>query len=121
MTDINTLAIAGRLTRDSELKALPSGTAVCNFSIASNYSVKKNDQWQEEVSYFDCVLFGKRASALAEYLKKGKLVAIAGTLRQERWEKNGEKHSRVKIMVENIQLLGGKPTAAPEDDDEIPI
>lgn len=106
-TDINTVAVAGRLVRDADLKYTNSGTAICEFSIANNYSIKRGDQWEEAVNYFDCTLFGRRAEALHKHLAKGKQVAVSGELQQQRWETDGQKRSRVKIMVRNLQLLGG--------------
>lgn len=106
-TDINAVLIVGRLTRDVAMKTLPSGTTIAEFSIANGQSRKEGDEWQERAYFFDCVLIGKRAAALAKYLVKGKQLAIRGTLQQDRWEKDGVKHSRVKILVDDIQLLGG--------------
>lgn len=108
MTDLNAVTLVGRIVRDVEAKTLPSGASVAEFSIASNYSVKRGEQWEEAASFFDCVMFGKRAEALAKYLVKGKQIGISGELRQERWEKDGQKHSRVKVHVSDIQLLGGR-------------
>lgn len=105
MRDINGVVIVGRLTRDAEIKALPSGTEVAEFSVASNYSTKRGDQWVDEVSYFDVVKFSP--GGLAKYLVKGKQLAMWGELRQERWEKDGQKRSKVKIMAQTLQLLGG--------------
>lgn len=106
--DINTATFTGRLVRNAELKYTQGGTAVCEFSIASNYSRKQGDGWTEEVSYFDCSMFGKRADALAKYLTKGQQVAIQASPRQERWEKDGQKRSRVRFIVDQITLVGGR-------------
>ena len=108
MDDINIVTLVGRLTKDAEVKALPSGAEVAEMSIASNYSVKKGDQWVDEVSYFDVVKF--KPGGLAQYLKKGKQISVVGELQQQRWEKDGQKRSRVKIMARKLQLLGGKET-----------
>lgn len=107
-SDLNSVALIGRLTRDAELKYGNSGTAICNLSIANNYSRKQGEQWVEEVNYFDAVIIGKRAEALHKYLVKGKQLGIAGELQQDRWEKDGQKRSRVKVLVKDVQLLGGK-------------
>jgi single-strand DNA-binding protein len=106
-SDINSVVLIGRLTRDAELKYTSSGTAICNLSIANNYSRKKGEEWVEEVSYFDATIIGRRAEALHKYLVKGKQIGIAGELQQDRWEKDGQKRSRVKVLVSDIQLLGG--------------
>lgn len=106
-TDINTVVIVGRLTRDAELTYANSGAAICKFAIANNYSRKQADSWTEETSFFDAVLIGRRAEALHRYLVKGKQVAVQGELRQNRWETDGQKRSRVEIMVNDLNLLGG--------------
>lgn len=107
MTDLNQVFLVGRVVRDAELKYTNSGTAQSRFSIAVNRSVKKGDQWAEEVSYFDINLWGKQAEGLNKFLVKGKQIAVQGELRQNRWEKDGQTQSRVEIQVLNIQLLGG--------------
>lgn len=108
MTDNNIVSINGRLVREAELKYASSGTAILNFSIAVNRSVKKGDKWEDEASFFDCTFFGKMAESVKKYLEKGKQVSIIGELVQNRWEKDGEKRSRVGIIVNKLQLLGGK-------------
>ena len=106
-TDINSLTIVGRLTRDAELKYTNSGSAVTAMSIAVNRSRKDGDQWIEEANFFDISLWGKRGESLNQYLQKGTRIAVTGELRQERWEQDGQKRSRVVIHANNIQLLGG--------------
>ncbi len=105
--DINIVTLVGRLTRDSELKYTNSGTAVCKFSLAVNRKKRSGDQWTDEVSYFDVVLWGKQGEALQQYLGKGKQVAVSGELRQNRWEQEGQSRSKVEIIANNLQLLGG--------------
>lgn len=107
MADINHVILVGRLTRDAELKYTPSGTAVCNFAIAVNRRKKNGDEWSEEVSFFDVVLWGRQGEAICQYLIKGKQVAIDGELRQNRWEQDGQSRSRIEIVANNLQLLGG--------------
>ena len=107
MADLNSVNIIGRLTRDADLKYTQGGMAISNFSIAVNRRKKTGEQWTDEVSFFDVNLFGKAADSLKQYLLKGKQVAICGELRQDRWEKDGQSHSRVYIVANDIQLLGG--------------
>src|SRR3972149_38472 len=107
MTDLNHVALIGRLTRDAELKYTASNLAVCKFSIANNQRRKKDNAWTGEAHFFDVTLWGKTAESLHKYLVKGKQVAIDGQLRQSRWEKDGQTRSRVEINANNIQLLGG--------------
>ena len=104
--DVNTVVLVGRLTRDSELKYTASGSALCNFSIAVNRRVRKGEQWQDEASFFDLTLWDKQAEGLNKYLVKGTQVAVQGELRQDRWEKDGQKFNKVQIFVNNLQLLG---------------
>ena len=106
-TDINSVVLIGRLTRDAELRYSNSGTAICKFSIANNYSRKTGDTWGEETNFFDAVLMGRRAEALHKYLVKGKQIGIKGELRQDRWEQDGQRRSRVEIWVNDVNLLGG--------------
>ena len=110
MNDMNIVAINGRLTKDAELKYTSGGMAIATLSLASNRSVKKNDKWEDEANFFDCTMFGKSAEAVKQYLTKGQQVSISGELRQERWEKDGQKNSRVTIIVNHLQLVGGKQT-----------
>jgi len=115
MKDLNHVVLIGRLTRDAELKHLNTGTAICIFFIAVNRSVKRGDKWEDEASFFDVSLFGKQGEAVAQYLTKGQQVAVAGELKQDRWEKDGQKHSRVVIVADTVQLLGGKRDSKPAD------
>ena len=106
-TDINSVVLIGRLTRDAELRYSNAGTAICKFAIANNYSRKQGDNWTEETNFFDAVLMGRRAEALHKYLVKGKQVGIQGELRQGRWEQDGQKRSRIEVFVSDLNLLGG--------------
>lgn len=107
MADVNHVTIIGRLTRDAELRYTPSGQAVCKFSIAVNRRKKSGDQWVDEASFFDVTAWGKTGEALNQYLVKGKQIAVEGELRQNRWEQDGQNRSKVEIMANNVQLLGG--------------
>lgn len=106
MSDINQVVICGRLTRDSELKFTTGGTAVARASVAVNRYAGQNKD--DEVSFFDVIIWGKQAEGLNQYLTKGKQVVISGELKQERWEKEGQKQSRVEIVARSIQLVGSK-------------
>ena len=111
--DYNKVTLIGRLTRDADLKYTTTGTAIAAVSLASNRSVKKQDNWETEVSYFDGNIYGRMAENLKPYLTKGKMILIAGHLKQDRWEKDGQKFSRIKIEVEEVQLLGGNSSENP--------
>ncbi|GHV27717.1 single-stranded DNA-binding protein [Spirochaetia bacterium] len=107
--DINHVVLVGRLTRDAELKYTANGQAVCKFSIAVNRNKKSGDQWVDEASFFDITLWGRQGEAINQYLVKGKQVGVDGELRQDRWEQDGQKRSKVEIVANNLQLLGGGP------------
>ena len=107
MKNINTVTMVGRLTRDADLQYTASGFPIAALSVAVNDSVKRGESYVDEVSFFDCKLFGKIASSLSQHLMKGKQVAITGKLKQERWEKDGKKNSRVVVNISDIELLGG--------------
>jgi single-strand DNA-binding protein len=106
-SDINSVTIVGRMTRDAELKYTNSGQPVTKFSIANNYSKKNGDNWEELTNFFDVTLWGKRGESLNQYLTKGTQLAVTGELKQDRWEQDGQQRSRVLINANNIQLLGG--------------
>ncbi len=111
--DLNKVILIGRLTRDAELKYNTKGTAIAAVSLANNRSVKRNDNWETEVSYFDADIFGKTAENLKPYLTKGKMICITARMKQDRWEKDGQKFSRVKLEAEDVQLLGGSSSENP--------
>ena len=105
--DINSVTLTGRLTRDSEMKYMPSGNAQLRFSIAVGRSKRNADgTWGNETSYFDCVYYGKPAEGVSSFLQKGRQVAITGELRQDRWEgQDGQARTRVEIYVNSLLLL----------------
>ncbi|GHV91497.1 hypothetical protein AGMMS50268_20000 [Spirochaetia bacterium] len=107
--DLNHVILIGRLTRDAELKYTANGQAVCKFSIAVNRRKKSGDQWVDEANFFDIVLWGRQGESLNQYLLKGKMVGVDGELRQDRWEQDGQNRSKVEIVANNLQLLGGSP------------
>ena len=114
MTDLNHVIEIGRLTRDiseRDFGYTTGGTARLNLSIAVNRSVKKNGAWTDSVSYFDVTVWGKTAENIKAYLHKGKQIAVDGYLDQQRWEKDGVKYSKVVIIADNVQLLGGNESA----------
>jgi single-strand DNA-binding protein len=111
--DINQVVLVGRLTRDAEIRYTSGGMANSRFSLAVNRRTKKENEWVDEVSFFDIIIWGKTAEGLTKYLLKGTQVAVAGELRQDRWEKDGQKQSRIVINAHTVQLLGGKKETAP--------
>ena len=105
MADLNNVALTGRLTRDAELKSIANGQSVCKFSIAVNRRTKRGDQWEDEANFFDIVLWGRLAESLSQYLLKGKMVAVGGELRQDRWQQDGQYRSKIEVVANNVQLL----------------
>jgi len=108
MRDLNSCIFIGRLTRDAERKATTTGMPIVSFSLAVSGSEKQGEKWEDRPSFFDCAYFGKAAEAVHPYLKKGQQVAVTALAIQDRWEKDGEKHQRVKFIVQGLHLLGGK-------------
>ncbi len=108
MTSLNTVALVGRITQDTKLQFTGRDNPYIFFSVAVNRNVKKGDSYEEETSYIDCQLYGRSAEALEKYLTKGKLVSLEGSLRQNRWEKDGKNVSKLVVIVRDLQLLGSK-------------
>lgn len=106
MASYNRVVLVGNLTRDPELRYIPSGTAVTDIGLAVNERVKRNDQWVDEANFFDITLWGRTAEVANEYLSKGSSVLIEGRLKYDTWEKDGQKRSKVKIIGEKMQMLG---------------
>lgn len=110
MTDLNQIIISGNLTHDIGERDLQKvgETTKLTVSIASNKSVKSKGEWKNEAYFFDVVLWGKLADNLKPYLVKGKSIAVVGSLKQDRWEKDGKKGSKIYIVADSIKLLGGR-------------
>lgn len=108
MASFNRVVLVGNLTKDVELRHTKNNTAVTDISIAVNERVKKNDQWVDEAHFFDITLWGRLAEIAAEYLSKGSSVLIEGRLKHDRWEQDGQKRSKVGIVGEKMQMLGGR-------------
>lgn len=103
---INQVAVTGNLTRAPELRATQGGTAVLSFGIAVNDRRKNaSGQWEDVPNFFECVTFGNRATALSDILTKGMKVAVAGKLHYSSWEKDGQKHSKVDIIANDVELM----------------
>lgn len=113
MPNLNRVFLMGNLTRDVELKSIASGQQVANLGLAINRRWKDpNGQDREEVVYVDCEAWGRTAETLAKYLAKGKPVFIEGRLKLDQWEKEGQKHSKLRVVVEGFQFVDGKASGA---------
>lgn len=105
MIDIASLVVIGRLTRDAEVKTLPSGDLVVNFSVASNSRKKQGEEWVDAPVYLDVQHFPRGDGGWLQYLTKGKQVGVQGDLRMDTWEKDGERRSKLYCAARNIELL----------------
>jgi single-strand DNA-binding protein len=105
----NRVVLLGNLTRDPELRYIPSGTAVSEIGLAVNDRVKRDGQWVDEATFVDVTLWGRTAEVANEYLSKGSSVLIEGRLKLDQWEnKEGEKRSKLKVVCERMQMVGSK-------------
>ena len=114
---INKAFISGNLTRDPELRSTQSGMSILGFGVAVNER-RKNSQtgeWEDYANFIDCTLFGKRAESLSNILSKGMKVAIEGRLRWTQWSTDdGQKRSKVEVIVDEVELMSQKAEAKPE-------
>ena len=109
-TNINRVILTGNLTRDPELRSTPSGTSVCSLRLAVN-SRRKNasGEWIDKPNYFDITVWGQQGENCAQYLAKGRPVAIDGRLEWREWEaQDGAKRQAVEVVAESVQFLGGR-------------
>jgi len=121
--DLNQCTFIGRLGRDPESKAMPSGTEVCDFSIAVGWKSKD----KEGAEWVNITAFGKLAEICTQYLNKGSQVMISGRMKTESWDKEGVTHYKTKIIADKMQMLGGKseggasqPQSAPQPQQQSP-
>ncbi len=114
MASYNRVILAGNLTRDPELRYIPSGTAVCEIGLAVNNRRKgPNGEWIDETTFVDVTLWARTAEIASEYLTKGSNVLIEGRLKLDTWEKDGKKNSKLRVIAETMQMLGGKSGGGP--------
>jgi single-strand DNA-binding protein len=105
----NRVVLVGNVTRDPELRYIPSGTAVTELGLAVNDRRKNaNGEWIEETTFVDITLWGRQAEIANEYLNKGSSVLIEGRLKLDTWEKDGKKNSKLRVIGERMQMLGGR-------------
>lgn len=123
MQDLNSLSLIGRLTKDAEISYLNNGSAKMDFSVAFTTTKKEGSEWIEESNFLNLSLWGKQAEGLKPYMTKGKQIGIEGHLKQDRWEKDGQKFSALKVIVDNIQLIGSskKNELYPSNNDPMPF
>ena len=114
-TNINRVVLTGNLTRDPELRNLPSGMSVCSLRIASNTRRKdqSSGEWVDKPNYFDVTVWGAQGENCAQYLSKGRPVAVDGRLEWREWQdkETGAKRQGVDIIADSVQFLGGRDDA----------
>ncbi len=109
MASYNRVILLGNLTRDVELRYTPSGTAVTEVGLAVNDRRKsQSGEWIEETTFVDITLWGRTAEVASEYLSKGSPVLIEGRLKLDTWETEGQKRSKLRVVGERMQMLGGR-------------
>ena len=108
---LNKVLLGGNLTRDPETKFLANENCVANFGLATNRKYKKDGETVEEVTFLDCEAWGRTAELIGQYLTKGSACFIEGRLKLDQWDDKttGEKRSKIKIVVDSVQFIGGKP------------
>jgi single-strand DNA-binding protein len=122
MANLNRVMLIGNLTRDPDVKVLPSGSTIAEFGLAINRNWTQDGVKKEEATFIDVVMFGKVGEIAGKWLKKGKPVYVEGRLKLEQWEKDGEKRSKLRVVGEMMQMLGNPPekgaTKPTQDEDE---
>lgn len=104
---INKVIITGNLTRDPELRMTAGGTHVMGFGVAVNDRRKnvRSGEWEDYPNFIDCTMFGKRAESVSHFLRKGNKVAIEGKLHYSQWERDGQRRSKLEVLVDEIELM----------------
>jgi single-strand DNA-binding protein len=119
MANLNKVLLLGNVTRDPEMRYTPKGSAVCDLGVAVNraYTTDSGEK-RDEVTFVDVTLWGRTAEVANEYLKKGRPVFIEGRLQMDSWDdkQTGQKRSRLRVVAENMQLLGGRPSGGTTPD-----
>lgn len=105
----NQVILMGNLTRDPELRQIPSGQSVCSFSLALNRSYKNSDgDWQEATDYVDVVAWAGLGERVAQYVTKGRPVLVSGRLQSRSWEQDGQKRNKLEVVASDVTFLGGR-------------
>ncbi len=113
---VNVVVLVGNLTRDPELRATGGGTSVCSLRVAVNDRVKDptSGEWGDKPNYFDVDVFGAQGERCAQYLAKGRQIAVEGRLRWREWEsQDGQKRSAVSVVANNVQFIGPRDSGSP--------
>lgn len=105
MANLNKVMLTGNLTQEPDYKVTTSGTAILTLRVAVNDRRKVGDEWTDVPGFYDCIIIGRRAESLRQFLSKGRKVAIEGKLRYSSWEKDGRLRSKVEIAIDDLELL----------------
>lgn len=106
---LNQVTLMGNLTRDPELRSIPSGQQVCSFSLALNRSYKdQSGEWQEATDYIDVTAWGPLGERVAQYLSKGRRCLVQGRLQSRSWEQDGQKRSKVEVLASDVTFLDSR-------------
>lgn len=109
MASYNRVVLVGNLTRDPELRSIPSGMSVLDVGIAVNDRRKDaNGNWIEEATFVDVTVWGRSAEVLAEYTRKGSQILVEGRLKMDSWEQEGQRRTKLKVVAERTVLLGSR-------------
>lgn len=103
----NRVILIGNLTRKPELRMTGGGTPVATLTLAVNSRYTQGGESKEETLFMDCTVFGKQAETVEQYLDKGRSVLVEGRLQEQRWEREGVKHSKMVVIANNVRFLGG--------------
>jgi len=108
--NLNRVFLMGNLTRDPELRYTPTGTAVANFGLAvgRRWKDRQSNEMREETTFVDIEVWARQAETASEYLSKGRPCFIEGRLKLDQWEKDGQKRSKLRVVAERVQFLGGR-------------
>ncbi|MCH7990063.1 MAG: single-stranded DNA-binding protein [Planctomycetes bacterium] len=124
MASFNRVILMGNLTRDPQVRYTPGGTAVTDIGLAVNrtWFDKTTQQKREDVTFIDVTLWGRQAEVAGEYLSKGRSVLIEGRLQLDQWDdkETGQKRSKLKVVCENMTMVGGRPSGSPQGESANP-
>jgi len=115
---MNLVVLTGNVTKDPEMRFTPTGTPVMTFSLATNRSVKKGDNWESVASFHNCTYWGKVVEKLSTIIKKGMRLTVKGRLDYQEWEKDGVKRYRTHIVIDDV-VLPPKTNSTPSGMEEV--
>lgn len=119
MASFNRVILLGNMVRDPDVRYLQAGTAVVDIGLAVNDRVKRGNEWVDEATFVDVTFFGKTAEVIGQYLKKGSPVLVEGRLKLDQWQTEaGDKRSKLKVVGEKMQMVGGKGESRQQDDSQ---